>query len=78
MAHARRLNVLRAHLAGPDESHDTDGLQALYTSTSASRRQEEGSYCVVLPEKLTSQGPWLVRRFGFGLLCTNTCVYVYV
>ena len=55
----KRLEVLRAHLAA---SETADAGPALDLNLTAARPQEEGSYCVVLPEKLTSHGPWLVRR----------------
>ncbi len=60
-ASAKRLEVLRGHLAasGVSELGITPPLEP---SPTGAWPQEEGSYCVVLPENLTPQGPWLVRR----------------
>jgi hypothetical protein len=55
----RRLAALRAHLAPPI---DEDAAPPLAAHPTAAPLQEDQSYCVVLPEKLTPQGPWLVRR----------------
>lgn len=59
MAESRRMSVLQGHLAPAGPSL---GAPALGMHPTAAQEQEQPSYSVVLPEKLTESGPWLVRR----------------
>ena len=63
---SKRLDMLRAHLPDSQFVSENPGnaaaLQPLECCPTAAFPQEEDSYCVVLPERLTPQGPWLVRR----------------
>lgn len=61
MEQIQRLAVLRAHLAA-DASNVEEERKPLHYSPTAAVSAEQNGYCVVLPEHLTPQGPWLVRR----------------
>jgi hypothetical protein len=59
----KRLNVLQSHLTeNTFISEDAPFLETLDCHASGGCNETDHSYCVVLPENLTPQGPWLVRR----------------
>lgn len=59
----KRLNMLQGHLTENKMISENESfLETLDCHASGGCNEAEHSYCVVLPEKLTPQGPWLVRR----------------
>ena len=60
MSTGRRLAVLQAHLGDGGTTEAPSGLEPHPTSA---QQGEGASYSVVLPERLTPKGPWLVRRW---------------
>jgi hypothetical protein len=56
-----RLRALQGHIMGPS-MQDEPAQQSLESNPTSAPLQEEHSYSVALPERLTPQGPWLVRR----------------
>ena len=58
-AQAKRVSLLAGHIASSSPVSET-----LQQHPTAAESSEEQSYCVVLPEKLRPQGPWLVRRWA--------------
>jgi hypothetical protein len=60
MSQSRRLEVLGRHMA-PAPAGAPEGLDRHLTA--AQEAEQAQSYSVVLPEKLTESGPWLVRRW---------------
>jgi hypothetical protein len=59
----KRLDVLQGHLTETTSiSENAPFLETLDCHASGGCSDAEHSYCVVLPENLTPQGPWLVRR----------------
>jgi len=53
---SQRLAVLQKHLA------DKPNTNVSTHPTSAAEPNDKDAYSVVLPETLSHQGPWLVRR----------------
>lgn len=70
MSQSRRLEVLQGHL-GPAQQGGQEAASLAREPTAAAQDQQEVQYSVILPERLTEKGPWLVRRWA--LLIFRTC-----
>ena len=60
MSQSRRLEVLQGHMASVPAG--AAGIDR--EPTAAQEAEHAQSYSVILPEKLTESGPWLVRRWA--------------